>query len=147
MTKLQQSVVIPHLMYKGQTEEALELYKKVFDVEVVRIARYGPKMTNDKAYENKIIHAQVKFDGNSVMLADCFPGSSPQHHSLLGLFMDYSDLKKAENTYNLLSEGGKIQTKWQKNSAGGYEAKFEDKYGISWSLSCQESRENPSPVK
>jgi|JI6StandDraft_1071083.scaffolds.fasta_scaffold02454_1 uncharacterized glyoxalase superfamily protein PhnB len=54
-------------------------------------------------------------DGNLVMLADCFEGTKSQQHPLLGLFMHYTDYKKAENTYNILSEGGNVEKPLQKH--------------------------------
>jgi uncharacterized glyoxalase superfamily protein PhnB len=35
-------------MFDGEAEEALERYRKVFEVEVLQLRRYGPKMSINK---------------------------------------------------------------------------------------------------
>ena len=89
-------------------------------MEVLQLQKYGPKMVVSPEHAEKIVHAMVKLDGNMVMLADCFEGSKLQQHPLLGLFMNYTDYKKAENTYNILTKDGKIERPLQKNNFGGF---------------------------
>lgn len=138
MSKPSEMMVMPHLTFDGHAEEALNTYKKAFDVEVLYITRYGERMTVSPAHTDKILHAEVKLDGNLVMLADCFEGSKVQSHPLLGLFLNYTEYKKAESAYNILSEGGTIEKPYTKIAEGRYESKFRDKYGITWSIVCNE---------
>jgi uncharacterized glyoxalase superfamily protein PhnB len=78
----------------------------------------------------------VKLDGNLIMLADCFEGSHPKTHPLIGLFMNYQCVDQARNTYNILSEGGNVLKPFAQNDWGMFEAKLKDKFGICWSISC-----------
>jgi len=65
-------MVIPHLMFDGKAEEALNRYRQAFDVEVIHLGRYGPQMAISEEQAQKILHAEVKLDDNLVLMADCF---------------------------------------------------------------------------
>src|SRR5689334_9211764 len=99
----------PYITFAGNAEEALNLYKEVFDGEIKDLGRFGdsPMETPDD-YKQKIMHARLVFGNNLLMVSDGMQGEPAASGGNIHLSVDMEDEQKMEKIFQKLSEGGKV---------------------------------------
>ena len=124
--------VATHLMFEGTAEEAMKLYVSLFPgSEIKDIERYGP---GEPGKEGSVKLAAFTLGGHDLMCID-----SPVKHAFtftpsVSIFVDCESAAELEETYNRLSEGGKLLMPLDNY---GFSTKFgwlQDRYGVSWQL-------------
>ncbi|WP_342769229.1 hypothetical protein [Peribacillus asahii] len=64
----------PYLIFNGNARQALELYKEVFQGEVVELQTYGEAdFPTPPEADDLIIHAKFRKDSLFLMISDVFP--------------------------------------------------------------------------
>lgn len=124
--------IMPHLMFEGAAEEAMNLYVSLFrDSSVIHIERYGP--------EGPGANGSVKMA--TFMLADqeiiCI--DSPAKHGFtftpaMSLFVNCENQEELDRVFQKLAEGGRVL---MPVSNYGFSARFgwlQDRFGVSWQL-------------
>ena len=140
--------VTTYLNFPGNTEEAFNFYKKVFNGKFPEggLKRFGdvdmpagsPPMS--EADKKLIIHAELTIMGGHVLMATDAPesmGFKMEHGNNMHINIEPATVKEGERIYGALSAGGKISMPFQKMFWGAYFATFKDKYGINWMINCQ----------
>lgn len=133
MTKIQ---IIPYLTYEGNCEEALNFYARILGGEIQNVKRYDePAMKAPEAYKNKILHAQLIFEGAAIYASDTFPGNNTRKTSGdVSLSVMFTDVKMAQKAFSEMAEGGRINMPLEKQFWGAYHGSLTDKYGFNWNF-------------
>jgi PhnB protein len=131
--------VIPYLSFEGNCEEALNIYKKIFNGKLEIVNRYdNPAMKAPEEYKNKVLHARLSFGDNSIFASDVFPGQSrDKSGSNISLSLSFRDLEEAKRVYEQLTEGGKTKIPFEKQFWGAWHGNLTDKFGIQWMVNFE----------
>lgn len=137
--------VTTYLNFPGNTEEAMNFYKKVFGgtfsgkglqrFEDVAMPEGAPPI-ND-ADKKLIIHAELTILGGHVLMATDAPesmGFKLQTGNNMHICVEPETREETKRLFDALSEGGNVSMPLSDMFFGSYFAEFTDKYGINWML-------------
>lgn len=130
----------PLLNFNGQCEEAFEFYAKLFNGQIQNMSRFaGSPMESriPEEFRNKIMHATLTFDGQTLMGADP-PGSSYQPPQGFSVTIQTKDRAEGERIFNGLAEGGQVGMPLQKTFWSAAFGMVKDRFGIPWLINCME---------
>jgi PhnB protein len=129
----------PHIMFNGNAEEAFTFYKSVFGGEFSKVMRYGdlssaeyPVPENDA---NRLMHIALPTGKNSALLgSDTMEvmGKVTENDNRNTISISAGSREEADNLFNGLSAGGKVEMPIADGPMGAYFGMFTDKYGIQW---------------
>jgi len=127
-----------YLLFNGKCEAAMKFYEKCLNGKITNMLTYegSPAAEHVPAsLAKQILHASLNLGDFNILASDCPPDKydKPQGFAVT---LQISDFAKAESTFNVLADGGKIimpfgKTFWAK----GY-GQLEDKFGIPWMVNC-----------
>jgi PhnB protein len=129
--------LIPYLHFAGDCEEALNLYKKVFNGKINIVTRYdNPAMNAPEDYKNKILHATFIFEDNTIMVSDTHPGYKLRFGDNAAMSLSLKDEAETRRIYDALSEGGQILMPLEKQFWGDFYGYFVDRFGVRWMVNA-----------
>lgn len=139
-----------YLNFPGNTEEAFNFYKSVFGGEFLAVIRFKDNPAGDNipaGEKDKIMHIALPVGNGSVLMAtDAL--ESAGHTITIGnnqhIIIEADSEEEGRRLFNGLSEGGKITMPFDKASWGAYFGMFIDKFGISWMVNYDYSRQGQS---
>jgi PhnB protein len=130
--------VNPYLVFDGQCAEAFKFYEQVLGGQLEDLLPFAGSPAEGEVppdWGNKILHAYLKLGDWGLMGSDCPPGQyeTPQGFSVS---IQVDDAARAEQIFQALAEGGKIQmpleeTFWAKRFGMAI-----DKFGTPWMVNC-----------
>jgi PhnB protein len=137
----------PYLNFKGNAEEAFNLYKSVFGGEFAAVMRYKDFPAQEGCEERgiggddleKIMHIALPIgDGGNVLMATDVVGSMAEKFTegdnfSISISADSKD--EADRLFGGLAEGGKVEMPLAEAFWGDYFGMLQDKFGVSWMVS------------
>jgi len=126
--------VEPYLFFEGRTEEALQFYQQKLGAKVDALIRYKenpePKY-NPPNSDNKVMHALFRIGETKVMASDgnCAGKASFQGFALT---INAASPAEAEQRFNALAEGGKVQMPLNETFFAKSFGMVADRFGVSW---------------
>ncbi len=141
--------VSTYLNFPRNTEEAFTFYKSVFKTEYCApIARFGdggcnPEQPMAEEDKNLVMHVALPILGGHVLMGTDAPDSmgfscKPGNNVYINLEPDTRE--EADQLFNALSAGGKIEMPIQDMFWGAYFGSFTDKFGIQWMINCAQPK-------
>ncbi len=129
----------PYLHFNGQCEEALNRYAEILGGTAEIIQRYdNPAMNAPEEYHNKVLHATLQFNGNTIFASDSFPGYELSRGSGdTALSLSVADSENAKIIFDLLSNDGQVNVPFEKQFWGSWHGNLKDKFGINWMINCE----------
>jgi PhnB protein len=135
----------PYLNFDGKAEEAFTFYKSVFGGEFVGgIYRMGsaPGTENlPEADKQRVMHIALPIGNDLLMASDIMPSMNQQltvgNNNYISVFPD--SRQQADEYFNALSEGGKIEMPLEDQFWGDYFGCFADKFGVYWMINYNET--------
>lgn len=132
-------LITPNFNFNGRCEEAINLYQKAFNAELICLLRYSDADARDWDKEldsekaNFIYHAELMIDNQRIMMCDNMDVDLVKSTSLsLTITFDSSDeVKKA---YEILKDGSTTIYPIRSTSYSSCEVVFIDKFGFRWGL-------------
>ncbi len=128
-----------YLCFMGNTEEAFNFYKSVFEVEFVDgIRRFGDMPDSElipEADKHKVMHVGMPIGpGNFLMGNDLLESKGQSLTFGTNYFISISPDSREEATklFNGLSSGGTITTPLGDTFWGAFYGAFTDKFGVHW---------------
>ena len=133
--------VEPYLIFDGQCEEAVALYKQVLGAEVLFSMRFkdspepSPPGMLPPGFENKIMHLHMKIGANSVMATDG-GGCSGERKGFHGFSLTVSldDTAEAERVFAGLSADGTVNMPLTETFFARAFGTLTDKFGVGWMI-------------
>ena len=138
-----------YLNFPGNTEEAFDFYKSVFQTEYIGpIARMGdapphpdhPLSDTDK---NLVMHIELPILGGHILMGTDAPESMGfQCKSGTNVYINLQpDIREeADRLFAGLSAGGKVEMPMQDMFWGDYFGSFTDKFGVQWMINCAQPK-------
>ncbi len=128
----------PYLFFDGRTEEAIEFYRRTVGAEVTMLMRWKdcPEPPKDKSMippnsANKIMHAQLRIGGTTVMASDGRCTGNPSFQGF-ALSLGAADEAEAKRLFNALADGGQVQMPLGKTFFSPCFGMLADRFGVSW---------------
>jgi len=129
----------PYIHFNGNAEEAFSFYKSVFGGEFAMLVYLkdipsDPDNPFSESDANKIMHIALPIGKNVLMASDVpsFMGRVNENENRSKISISAESKEEADNIFNGLSAGGKIEVPIADSPWGSYFAMFRDKYGIEW---------------
>ncbi len=129
----------PYLNFDGNAEEAFNFYKSVFGGE---FAGGIMKMSSAPGTENlpddekeRVMHVSLPLDnGQTLMASDIVPsmGHKLTQGNNVYLSLHPDSKEEADQLFNALAEGGKVEMPMEDQFWGDYFGSLVDKFGIGW---------------
>ncbi|MGE9314165.1 VOC family protein [Niabella sp. CJ426] len=129
----------PYLNFDGNAEEAFNFYKSVFGGE---FAGGIMKMSSAPGTENlpddekeRVMHVSLPLDNNQTLMAsDIVPsmGHKLTQGNNVYLSLHPDNKEEADQLFNALAEGGKVEMPMEDQFWGDYFGSLVDKFGIGW---------------
>jgi predicted 3-demethylubiquinone-9 3-methyltransferase (glyoxalase superfamily) len=124
--------VTPFLMFQGDANAAIALYRELFaGAEVKHLEHYGPK---EPGPEGQVRRATLVLAGQELMLFDSPPVHDFSFTPSISMFVDCADELEIERLFAGLSEGGVVRMALNNY---GFSLRFgwvDDRFGVSWQL-------------
>lgn len=128
-------MLIPHLHFCGNCEEAIATYEKAFNTKVENIIRNCDYSPNECMNDNKIAHASMEIHGQTVFLNDNEEMFSIKDISLnfpVHLIICFQTINELLNCYDILKDVKDTNNPFVKTSYSELVGNFKDKFGILW---------------
>ncbi|MBP6182696.1 VOC family protein [Flavobacterium sp.] len=131
----------PHILFKGNTEEAFNFYKSVFGGEYAMLMRMKdlPNDPNNPISEidaNKIIHIALPIGKSNILMgsdvAEQFMNQELVTGNRYTISISAESKEEADKLFNGLSAGGQIEIPIADSHWDTYFGMFADKFGIQW---------------
>jgi PhnB protein len=136
----------PHiyLSFNGQCEAAFKAYEKILGGKTESFFTWGGSPIAADAppeWASKVMHATLSVGGTVIAGADVPPEryERPQGFNIL-LGMD--DPREAERIFQALAEGGTVTMPLEKTFWALRFGALTDRFGIPWSINCEQAAEN-----
>ncbi len=121
-----------YINYPGTCEAAFRFYAEHLGGKIVMMAPHEQMLQHfPKEWKRPILHAIIEIKGVLVRGAD-IPDAQPMRSAYLTL--RFEGAEQAENTYNILAEGGEIFMKIGKTPFANRFAMLRDQFGTSWMI-------------
>lgn len=123
--------IATYLMFSGNCEEALQVYKDLFSAELITLSKFDETMTDNSRLYGKIFHAEMKIGGFYIYMADTAD-------TLCGANQPYKvtyecdSMEQARLFFKALKEGGIVLDDFKKMPWGMYYSQVRDRFGITW---------------
>ncbi len=123
----------PYLNFGGNAREAMEFYHGIFGGEL-NIQTFGqaPGMDLPAGYEDKVLHAHLKFGQVIIMASETQPGTQPVVGNNVHLSLNGQDKEVITQWFNALAEGGKVDMPLAEQFWGDTFGMLTDKFVILW---------------
>ena len=129
----------PYIHFNGKAEEAFTFYKSVFGGEFAMIVRFkNMELAEQPISENeaeKIMHIALPIGKSSILMGSDTPefmGKHNENENRSKISISAESKEEADQLFNGLSAGGKIEMPIADSPWGSYFGMFRDKYGIEW---------------
>ena len=133
----------PYLFFGGRSDEAIAFYGTALKAEVVMCMRYKespepPQMPLPPGWEEKVMHAEIKIGGASMLLSDgC---GEEQKFDGFSLSLVYQDEAEAKRVYEALSAGGQAHMPLTKTFFAKAFGMLQDRFGVNWMVMVPAAR-------
>jgi len=137
----------PYLYFKGECQEAIELYKKAFNIEESEIMRFSdipPNPDNPmqvpEGQKNWILQATLPFGDNFIRMSDSIGELNDVSTDRIGIVVE-SSVDIVKNAFNVLAEEGNVRMPLQETFFSPAYGIVYDKYGVMWNLAAMPENE------
>jgi len=137
----------PYLTFNGNCQEAFDFYKSVFGGEYATVMTYGqvPKNIPDtpQSSPDKLIHISLPISAETILMGCDMPDAfgSAVFGNNFSISIAAASADEADRLFTGLSKDGKINMPMADSFWGAYFGMFTDKFGISWMVSFDKSRQ------
>jgi len=124
-----------YLSFDGQCAEALRFYEHTLGGRVEAMLTYAqaPESAGIPAsMHERIMHARLNLDGQTLMAADVIDGQPYQGQHGVSLALMFPTVSDATRIFNNLAEGGTVTMPLQKTFWAETFGALTDRYGTSW---------------
>ena len=141
--------VVTYLNFPGNSEEAMNFYKSVFQTEFAGggIRRFGDipaEAGHPPVAENikkMVLHAELPILAGHVLMATDAPkemGMTVVQGNNMHICLEPETRAEAKRLFDSLGQEGKITMPLEDMFFGSYFGEFTDKFGINWMINCTE---------
>lgn len=129
--------VFIYLLFDGTCAAAMQFYERVFGghIEVLTTVGESPMASQFPASSaHRVIHARVKFDGNTIMASDWMAPESYPGMQGMRVMLTLGDTEQAVTVFTALSERGRVESPLQKTPFARSYGTLTDRFGVPWQV-------------
>lgn len=127
----------PYVFFNGRCEEAIAFYRSALSAEVVMLMRNRespdppPPGCLPPGSEDKIMHAEIRIGGSSVLVSDGMADGKPEFRGF-SLSLTVASPAEAERKFNAIAEGGSVTMPLGKTFFSPAFGMATDRFGVPW---------------
>ena len=125
-------MLIPHLHFCGNCEEAIAIYEKAFNTKAKSIVYNRSYAPNEYSDDYRIAHAVMNIHGQKVFLNDRFGNKNKSLHCAVHLIVMFTSVEELLACYEFFKKGSTIIDPFTKLSYSELAGNFVDKFGVQW---------------
>ncbi|OZB96030.1 VOC family protein [Paenibacillus sp. XY044] len=134
--------ISPYIVMNGNCAEAVAFYEKVLQAKNLGLSRFSDMPDSDHPLpdeaKNRVLHAALEFDGNTLLFSDTFPGNPYQLGDQLSIAMTSQDSERLKSVFAGLADGGEVLMELQQTFWSPAFGMVRDKFGITWQVSTEQ---------
>ncbi|MBB3129638.1 PhnB protein [Paenibacillus rhizosphaerae] len=134
--------ISPYIVMNGNCAEAVAFYEKVLQAKNLGLSRFSDMPDPDHPLpdeaKNRVLHAALEFDGNTLLFSDTFPGNPYQLGDQLSIAITSKDSERLQSVFAGLSDGGQVLMELQETFWSPAFGMVRDKFGITWQVSTEQ---------
>lgn len=137
-----------YLNFPGNTEEAFNFYKSIFNTEFSALMRFSDTPEAEKLSDeekNKIMHSALPLNENiSIMATDALEsmGQKLEYGNNSYIILSTDTKEEADRLFNSLAQDVTPEMPMQDTFWGAYFGSLKDKYGVQWMLNYDYPKSN-----
>lgn len=132
----------PYLSFKGECQEAIEIYQRAFKTEALEIMRFSDMPPNPEnpmkfpeSQKNWVLQATIPFGDNFIRMSDSIGELNDASTDRIGIVVEAS-VDVVRNAFDILAEEGNVSMPLQETFFSPAYGIVYDKYGIMWNLAA-----------
>ncbi len=125
-------MLIPHLHFCGNCEEAIAIYEKAFHTKAESIVYNRDYAPNEYPDDNRIAHAVMNIHGQKVFLNDRFGNKDKSLNCAVHLIVMFTSVEELLACYEFFKEESTIIDPFTKLPYSELAGNFVDKFGVQW---------------
>ena len=125
-------MLIPHLHFCDNCEEAIAVYEKAFHTKAESIVYNRDYAPNEYPDDNRIAHAVMNIHGQKVFLNDRFGNKDKSLNCAVHLIVMFKSVEELLACYEFFKEGSTIIDPFIKLPYSELAGNFIDKFGVQW---------------
>ena len=125
-------MLIPHLHFCGNCEEAIAIYEKAFNTKAESIVYNRDYAPNEYPNDNRIAHAVMNIHGQKVFLNDRFGNKDKSLNCAVHLIVMFTSVEELLACYEFFKEESTIIDPFTKLAYSELAGNFVDKFGVQW---------------
>ena len=125
-------MLIPHLHFCDNCEEAIAVYEKAFDTKAESIVYNRDYAPDEYPEDNRIAHAVMNIHGQKVFLNDRFGNKDKSLNCAVHLIVMFKSVEELLACYEFFKEESTIIDPFTKLPYSELAGNFIDKFGVQW---------------
>lgn len=125
-------MLIPHLHFCDNCEEAIALYEKAFNTKAENIVYNRDYAPDEYPDDNRIAHAVMNIHGQKVFLNDRFGNKDKSLNCAVHLIVMFPSVEELLACYEFFKEESTIIDPFTKLPYSELSSNFIDKFGVQW---------------
>ena len=125
-------MLIPHLHFCDNCEEAIAIYEKAFNTKAESIVYNRDYAPNEYPDDNRIAHAVMNIHGQKVFLNDRFGNKDKSLNCAVHLIVMFTSVEELLACYEFFKEESTIIDPFTKLPYSELAGNFIDKFGVQW---------------
>ncbi len=130
----------PYITFKGECQEAIDLYEQAFDSEVEEIMRFRDMPKNPenpikipKDMDEWVLMAMLPMGDNFIRLSDTIGELKVSQSDRVSIAVEF-EAERVKKAFNVLAEDGEIVMPLQATFFSPLYGVVNDKFGVKWTL-------------
>lgn len=125
-------MLIPHLHFCDNCEEAIAMYEKAFNTKAESIVYNRDYAPDEYPDDNRIAHAVMNIHGQKVFLNDRFGNKDKSLNCAVHLIVMFTSVEELLACYEFFKEESTIIDPFTKLPYSELAGNFVDKFGVQW---------------
>ena len=125
-------MIIPHLHFCGDCEEAIALYEKAFNTKAETIIRNQDYTPEDSQNDKGIAHAVMYIHGQQVFLNDRFGNKEKSLDCAIHLIVMFENVEELLACFEFFKDKCTIVDPFEELPYSKLAGNFIDKFGVQW---------------
>ena len=131
-------MLIPHLHFCDNCEEAIAIYEKAFNTKAESIVYNRDYAPNEYPDDNRIAHAVMNIHGQKVFLNDRFGNKDKSLNCAVHLIVMFTSVEELLACYEFFKEESTIIDPFTKLPYSELAGNFVDKFGVQWGFMTEQ---------
>ena len=131
-------MLIPHLHFNGDCEEAILLYERAFKTETETIIRNSDYSPDKLKQDNKIAHAVMNIQGHKIFLNDRFGNKDRLSDIAVHLIIMFKDTGELLDCYKIMKPDSITIDPLEELPYSKLAVQFIDRFGVQWGFMVED---------